>query len=128
MTFFDIVEFEPRVILMKKMKTLKKNYEFQNVLNKGRFYIGKQITIYIMKNGEEANRIGIAISSKACHAVKRNAIKRKIRESYRLIASELKQGYQIVFLWNKKVPVEQVDFHIVSQDMKFIFSKAGMLK
>lgn len=113
---------------MKKLKTLKKNYEFQNVLNKGKFYIGKQITVYIVKNREEANRIGIAISSKTCHAVKRNNIKRKIRENYRLIAKELKQGYNIVFLWNKKVPVEQVDFHIINQDMTNAFSKAGMLQ
>ncbi len=113
---------------MKKMKTLKKNYEFQNVLNKGKFYIGKQITVYIKESREEANRIGIAISSKTCHAVKRNNIKRKIRENYRLLERNLKQGYEIVFLWNKKVPVEQVDFHVISQDMKYIFSKAGMLK
>lgn len=112
---------------MKKMKTLKKNYEFQNVLNKGKFYIGKQITIYIMPNREEINCIGIAISSKAYHAVRRNNIKRKIRESYRLLSKDLKQGYHIVFLWNKKVPIEQLDFHIISQDMKFIFSKAGIL-
>ena len=112
---------------MKKMKTLKKNYEFQNVLNKGRFYVGRQITIYIMTSKQELNSIGIAISSKAYHAVKRNAIKRKIRESYRLLAKDLKQGYCIVFLWNKKIPVKQLDFHIISQDMKTIFSKAGML-
>ena len=31
---------------MKKIKTLKKNYEFKNVLLRGKFYIGKQISIY----------------------------------------------------------------------------------
>lgn len=113
---------------MKKIKTLKKNYEFQNVLNKGKFYIGKQITVYISKNGEGINRIGIAISSRTCHAVKRNDIKRRIRENYRLMANTLKQGYNIVFLWNKKVPVEQVDFHIINQDITNAFSKAGMLQ
>lgn len=112
---------------MRKIKTLKKNYEFQNVLNKGKFYIGKQITIYIMPSRDEVNHIGIAISSKAYHAVKRNEIKRKIRENYRLLAKDLKQGYHFVFLWNKKIPVEQLDFHMISQDMKSIFSKAGML-
>ena len=35
---------------MRKIKTLKKNYEFKNVLNKGKFYLGKQIIIYISKN------------------------------------------------------------------------------
>lgn len=113
---------------MKKMKTLKKNYEFQNILSKGKFYIGKQITVYILKNKKEENVIGIAISSKTCNAVKRNAIKRKIRESYRLMTNKLEKGYKIVFLWNKKVPIEQANFHVISQDMENIFSKAGILK
>lgn len=111
---------------MKKLKTLKKNYEFQNVLNKGNFYVGRQITIYISKNKIEENYIGIAISSKTCNAVKRNNIKRKIRENYRLIKDNLKQGYQIVFLWNKKVPIQNADFHIIGQDMKNAFSKADL--
>ncbi len=113
---------------MKKIKTLKKNYEFKNVLNKGKFYIGEQITVYIIKNREEVNRIGIAISSKTCNAVKRNSIKRKIRENYRLLENKLKQGYNLVFLWNKKKSVEKADFHIIRQDMESIFSKAGMLE
>ena len=110
---------------MKRMKTLKKNYEFQNVLNNGKFYIGKQITIYIAENKQLTNKFGIAISKKVCNAVKRNHIKRKIRENYRLI--QLKQGYNIVFLWNKKVPVEQVNFHIIKSDMEKLFTKAGLL-
>lgn len=113
---------------MKKIRTLKKNYEFQNVLNKGKFYIGKQITIYIMPSRERENYIGVAISSKAYQAVKRNEIKRKVRESYRLLAKNLKKGYHIVFLWNKKVPIEQLDFHIINQDMKETFLKVGMLE
>ena len=68
---------------MRKIKTLKKNYEFQNVLSKGKFYVGKQITIYISTNKLDENVIGIAVSTKACNAVKRNHIKRLIRENYR---------------------------------------------
>lgn len=121
MTFFELSD------LMRKIKTIKKNYEFQNVLTKGKFYIGKQITIYITENNKQFNQFGIAISKKTCNAVKRNMIKRKIRENYRLIKDELKLGYNIVFLWNKKNSVEQVDFHIIKEDMNSIFSKAGLL-
>lgn len=109
------------------MQTLKKNYEFENVLKKGKFYIGKQITIYISKNREDVNIFGIAISKKTCKAVKRNYIKRKIRENYRLIEKSLKKGNNIVFLWNKKVPVEDANFHIIKQDMEKLFNKAGLL-
>ena len=102
---------------MKKIKTLKKNYEFQNVLSKGKFYILKHITIYITKHKVSTNVIGIAISTKACNAVKRNRIKRLIRENYRLIKNDLKQGYNIVFLWNKKDLVENANFHVIKEDM-----------
>ena len=102
---------------MRKIKTLKKNYEFQNVLSKGKFYIGKQITIYITKNKLNTNVIGIAISTKTCNAVKRNRIKRLIRENYILLKNRLETGNNIVFLWNKKADVEKVQFNIIKQDM-----------
>ena len=112
---------------MKKIKTLKKNYEFQNVLSKGKFYIGKQITIYITKNRLDTNVIGIAVSTKTCNAVKRNRIKRLIRENYRLLKDDLKMGYNIVFLWNKKDLVENAKFDIIQKDMNKLFKKAELL-
>ena len=61
---------------MKNTKTLKKNYEFKNVLNKGSFYSGKYIQAFIYKNNKSLNYIGLAISSKTANAVTRNNIKR----------------------------------------------------
>ena len=49
---------------MRKIKTLKKNYEFKNVLSKGKFYIGKQISIYVLKNNKKINVIGVAVGIK----------------------------------------------------------------
>lgn len=112
---------------MRKIKTLKKNYEFKNVLSRGKFYIGKQISIYVLKNSKNINTIGIAVSIKKCGAVQRNRIKRLIRENYRLIKNELKQGYDIVFLWNKKGEANKADYHIIENDMKKLLSKANLL-
>ena len=42
---------------MRKIKKKKKNYEFKNVLSKGKFYIGKQISIYILKNNKKTHNI-----------------------------------------------------------------------
>ena len=111
---------------MRKIKTLKKNYEFKNVLSKGKFYIGIQISIYVLKNNKKINVIGVAVSIKQCGAVKRNRIKRLIRENYRLVKNNLKQGYDIVFLWNKKGEVGEANYYIIKSDMEKIFKKAEL--
>ena len=111
---------------MRKIKTLKKNYEFKNVLSKGKFYIGKQISIYVLKNKKKINVIGIAVSTRQCGAVQRNRIKRLIRENYRLIKNNLKQGNDIVFLWNKKGEVKEADYYIIKKDMQNLLKKAEL--
>lgn len=113
---------------MRKIKTLKKNYEFKNVLSRGKFYIGKQIHIYILKNNKNSNVIGIAVSTKECGAVQRNRIKRLIRENYRLIKNNLKEGYDIVFLWNKKERANEANYYIIKENMQKIFKKSKLLE
>ncbi len=113
---------------MKKIDTLKKNYEFKYVLSKGKYYHGKCLTIYIKKNNRNKNIIGIAINTKLGKAVRRNATKRLIRENYRLIKDKLSVGNSIVFLWNKNIDLEKADFFEIKDEMIDIFQKAEILK
>ena len=80
-----------------------------------------------MKNNKNNNLIGIAISKKAGKAVKRNRIKRLIRESYRLKKNDLIQGYNLVFLWNKNQIIDCKCGQIM-EDMNKLFEKARILK
>lgn len=113
---------------MKRIQTLKLNYEFKNVFNKGKFYIGNQIIIYVLKNKLQKNRLGIAINSKLCHAVQRNRIKRVIRAAYQLNIKESNVGHDIVVIWNKKADIEDLSYNIINEDMKRIFLNSGIKK
>ena len=40
----------------------------------------------------------------------------------------LKQGYNIVFLWNKKEQVEGVEFHKIHKEIREIFEEANLIE
>ena len=110
---------------MEKTKMLKKNYEFKNVLSKGRYYSARYVEAFIRQNNYKSqNFLGIAISVKTAKAVKRNNIKRLIRENYKNLEIKIKTGNSIVFLWKKKADIKNATFKNIEQDMNWIFDKA----
>ena len=70
---------------------LKKNYEFKSVLSKGKYYTANNIEAFIVENRKDFNLLGLAISTKIGKAVKRNMIKRLMRESYRNLENYIKR-------------------------------------
>ena len=107
---------------------LKKNYEFRKVLSKGKFFSGKFINAFIMENRQDYNLLGLAISVKTAKSVKRNRIKRLIRENYYFFEDKIKKGKSIVFLWNKEALVQDINFLKIKTDMERIFDKADMFE
>ena len=112
---------------MKRTKMLKKNYEFKKVLSKGNYYFGSNIEAFILKTNTNILSLGLAISVKVAKAVKRNKIKRLIRENYKILEPQLKDGYSIVFLWRKKANIKDANFKNIQNDMVKIFDKAKIL-
>ena len=102
------------------------NYEFKNVLNRGRYYIGNQIIIYVLKNKLQENRLGIAISSKLAISVRRNRMRRVIRAAYQEAIKDCKMGQDIVIIWNKKANINDLSYDIILEDMKKIFLNSGV--
>ena len=112
---------------MRRIKTLKKNYEFKNVLSKGKFYVSKHVIMYVKKNNKNENYIGVAVSTKVGKAVRRNRIKRLIRESYFAEKNIIKNGYDLVFLWNKNADFFEINYHIIHEEIVNLFDKANMV-
>lgn len=116
---------------MKKTEMLKKNYEFRRVLSKGKYYTGKTIEAFVIKNNKnkDKNFIGLAISSKLAKANKRNLIKRLIREAYKNSEEKIIKGNSIVFLWKKTSNIKKdINYSIIEQDILKILDRANLIK
>jgi len=75
---------------------LKKKWEFNRVYENKRRYWNNIFTIYVAPNHTDKTRLGLTVSKKVGNSVKRNRVKRLIRESFRLSREKMLTGYDII--------------------------------
>ena len=81
---------------MKHTVALKQNHEFRRLYNKGKSAVARYCAVYCRKNRREVSRLGITTGVKLCNSVKRNRVRRRIRELYRTNEGRILPGYDIV--------------------------------
>jgi ribonuclease P protein component len=85
------------VFRLQKAHLLRKGWEFEQVYKQGKRLHGKGFTLIVRRNDLKLSRMGISIHRQIKGAVKRNRIKRIIRESFRLHRELYPECADIVF-------------------------------
>lgn len=111
---------------MKKTVSIKLNKEFRRLYYKGGSFVSDVLVLYTLPNGREGNRLGITVSKKIGKAVRRNSVRRKIRESYRLLEEKLPNGYDLCFV--ARARAVEADFHKIQSSMVYLLKKSGLLQ
>ena len=83
---------------MKRAWTLKENYEFRRVYQRGSSAVNGSMVVYCRKNRLGRTRLGITASTKIGNAVTRNRARRRLREVYRLNSPRLRSGWDIILV------------------------------
>ena len=110
---------------MQFTTSVKYNRDFKWLYNKGNSIAAGFLVIYYRRTGKNQNRLGITVSKKLGCAVKRNRVRRLIKESYRLREQEMTQGYSIVFVARNRAV--NCTFEQISRDMGFLLKKSGII-
>jgi ribonuclease P protein component len=87
---------------VNKRYRLKKNREFQYTYKKGRSFGHPLLVLISRKTRLPVTRIGFSITKKFGKAVRRNRIKRQLREILRQRLPYIKTGYDIIFVVRKE--------------------------
>lgn len=108
-----------------KFESLKKNYEFRKVYKSGKSCANYLLVLYVFKNKEKSNKVGISVSKKVGKSVIRSRVKRLIKESYRNNSSNLKQGYNFVFI--ARVNSKEKSYKEIENSLKSLLRKSGLI-
>ncbi|MDD5305339.1 MAG: ribonuclease P protein component [Elusimicrobia bacterium] len=106
---------------------LKERSEFRTVFQSGRKTVGRSLILWHRVDAAEREpRLGLSVSAKVGNAVRRNRLKRLLRETFRLRRSELHPGVEMVAYprsgcpWKGRADAER--------DILELWRKAGLLR
>jgi len=87
--------------LYPKSERLLNRKDFVNLNRGDKRYLTEHFTVIFKENGLGISRLGVTVSKKIGKAVKRNRIKRLLREFFRLNKKIFPKGFDVVFVANK---------------------------
>lgn len=81
---------------MKHTVSMKENYLFRRLYAKGKSAATAALAVYVRPNHSQRTRLGITVSAKLGKAVRRNKVRRRVREAYRIHEHQTSPGWDIV--------------------------------
>jgi ribonuclease P protein component len=109
--------------LFPRRERLRGRDNIRGVFNKKQAFSCLGARLLTSRNGLEYNRIAFSFPRKYGNAVERNYSRRLSREAYRLLRSELRQGYDLVLL----IYPGRDEFPARMEQLRTLFLKAGLL-
>ena len=106
---------------MEKQYRLRKNYQFNYVYNHGKAFSDKNLVVVFCQNKNNKPKIGFSISKKFGKAVKRNKMRRRLKEIVNKRFGLLETKYNYIFL--PRIKEEPATFAQLTKSVDYLLEK-----
>ena len=110
---------------MRRRYRLRRNSDFQQVRQNGKFYASSFVVLAFLRNELDYSRFGFVVSKRLGKAVIRNKIKRRLREAIRQRLSQIQPGFDLVFI--ARHPIGEASYTEIEQTLDYLLKKSGLL-
>jgi len=98
----------------RRLKSIRKKSDYTKVFEGGSKRTAKHAVVFILKSSE--TRLGVITKKKLGSAVKRNLIRRRVKEAFRNIIDDLPHPLSVIVL--PKPAVDKCDFEELKESLK----------
>ncbi len=110
---------------MKRQYRLRRNTDFKRVRRLGKFYASPLMVLAFLQNELNHSRFGFVVSKRLGKAVRRNKIKRRMREATRFRLPRIKSGFDLVFI--ARQPIRRANYTEIERALEHLLTKADLL-
>ncbi len=82
----------------RRRQRLSRRGDFERVVQAACSASDQRLVVYVVANGLDFTRLGLSVGKRIGPAVKRNRVKRLLRESFRLLQHELPAGLDLLVI------------------------------
>lgn len=111
---------------MKRKFRLRSNREIGELRRTGRAWANSMLVLIARPNALEHSRFGFSVSRRIGSAVRRNRVRRLLREAARLRFGQLFLGWDLLVI--ARAPIAGADFWVVDEALADALGRAGLLR
>ena len=103
----------------RRSTSLTASQEFDRVYRNGSVYRGRLLSIYVLPNALDSPRLGLSVSRRVGNAVKRNKVRRRLKEIFRALVTSLPDGADFVIV--ARSPAAEASFEELKDEfLRFV--------
>lgn len=111
---------------MLRPDILRNKKDFSRLYKKGKSYGSRHVVLFFIRNNLKYNRKAFLASKKVGNAVERNRARRLMKENFRKMGDNIKEGYDILFIARNNIKGEKCKD--VSKSMNQVIKRANLFK